>query len=427
MPPHIPQDIYDEVVSHLWGDDDALQACSLTCRAFLPSCQRFLFSNIVLFPPTRNFKKFPNGHHLQQLLKASPHLCRYVHYLEVIDCYIENEWLSHDRTLIFCLPLLCSLKGLAIRYRAPVRGGNWEGIAQGGLLGALLDIMQLPSLIYLSFQSLPLVMVNHCPNLKHLIICCLTTDSVMGYSSMHDDSAKSVYLDTLKVQFLDSHEPMSSNSMSPTWFSDTINNTALNVTKLKKLHAYADGNLGTHHDMWMLLKLCAGSLEELVFRPAMWIDEAEASSMDPIEWSILTNLKIFSTFIKVFLDEGDAFPWFISMLRKQSVSGSSIEEYVVQVNYDLCGSDVDLSCWKEVIDLISSRNRFPRLRKLHILIHCCNRNKEEIVAELEQFFVELTATRQEVDCQVRLVDEPSSDFDEFPPDITYTGLSFLDF
>ncbi|KAF8969689.1 hypothetical protein BDZ97DRAFT_213628 [Flammula alnicola] len=158
---------------------------------------------------------------------------RYVHYLEIIDSKSgEKEWLSHDRTLIFCLPLLCRLKALAIQYRTPFGGGNWASISQGGLLRALLDIMQLPSLTYLNFQCLPLVMVNHCPNLKHLVIRRPTTDSVVGYSSMHDGSTNSVYLHALQVQFLDSGvliHPMN-NSVSPAWFSDTINNTALNVT-----------------------------------------------------------------------------------------------------------------------------------------------------------------------------------------------------
>ncbi|KAF8969678.1 hypothetical protein BDZ97DRAFT_2072297 [Flammula alnicola] len=391
MSPHIPQEICDEVVSHLWGDDDALKACSLACRAFLPPCRQFLFSNIVLFSPTDK-KKRPG---LTPSLQIS----------------------------------------LAIRYRTPGGGGDWEGIAQGGLLGALLDIMQLPSLTYLNFQSLPLVMVNHSPNLKHLVIRYLTTNSVMGYSSMHDVSAKSVYLDTLKVQFPDSFLLTNSTSMSPAWFSDIINNTALNVTKLKKLHANAAGDFRAHHDMWMLLKLCAGSLEELAFTPAIDVSEPESSSMDPIDWSILTNLKRFCIHVEVsydYLDHddeiiSDAFPWFVSMLRKQSLSGSSIEEYVVQVNYDVRGSDIHLSCWKEVIGLFSSRNRFPRLRKLHIRIHYFNRDKEGIAAELEQFVVELKTARQEVDCQVSLAGASYKDFFIFPPDPTWIASSWLDF
>ncbi|KAF8969690.1 hypothetical protein BDZ97DRAFT_1754511 [Flammula alnicola] len=184
--------------------------------------------------------------------------------------------------------------------------------------------------------------------------------------------------------------------------------------------------------MWMLLKLCADSLEELVFNPAIEIYEPEASSTDPIDWSILTNLKRFYTRIEVSCDYDDdelmwdAFPWFISMLRKQSLSGSSIEEYVVQVNYNIRGSGIHLSCWKEAIDLFSSRNRFPHLRKLHIRIYSSNHNEEEIVVELQQFVVELTTSRREVDCQVFLVDEPHEDFYVFPPDPTWIGLSFLD-
>ncbi|KAF8969691.1 hypothetical protein BDZ97DRAFT_1794679, partial [Flammula alnicola] len=183
--------------------------------------------------------------------------------------------------------------------------------------------------------------------------------------------------------------------------------------------------------------LCAGSLEELAFQPAIEIREAEASSMDPIDWSILTNLKRFYTRIQVSYDSydyvnevevaWDAFPWFVSMLRKQSLSGSSIEEYVVQVIYDFSGLGIHLSCWKEAIDLFSSRNCFPCLRKLHIRIHSFHCDEEEIAAELDQFVVELTTARQEVDCHVWFLDELYEDFYVFPPDPTWIGLSSLGF
>lgn len=50
MPTALPPEIYDIVLGFLHSDKDALQACSLTCKAWLPASRYHLFDKIVLAP-----------------------------------------------------------------------------------------------------------------------------------------------------------------------------------------------------------------------------------------------------------------------------------------------------------------------------------------------------------------------------------------
>ncbi|KAF8969695.1 hypothetical protein BDZ97DRAFT_1794706, partial [Flammula alnicola] len=231
MSAHFPPEIDDEILSHLWDKNDSLKACSLACRAFLPACQKHLLSKIVLFPPTDE-KKRGNGARFRRLLENSPHIFKYVHYLEVIDCKTEEtEWLSKDTTLTYSLPLLRCLKALVIQYRTSGQGGNWGKIARGAL--------------------------DYAMNLA------------LAPATPPIDSAKTIYLDSLSVQLANLGSNIPGTTLSQGWLADMINNALIDVTKLKKLRVAADKSLETHDETWMLLSRCADSLEELAFDPAL--------------------------------------------------------------------------------------------------------------------------------------------------------------
>ncbi|KAF8969694.1 hypothetical protein BDZ97DRAFT_1794698 [Flammula alnicola] len=428
---HLPQEIDEEILGYLRDDKDALQACSLSCRTFLATCQKYLFSKIVLSPPTDKNKR-PNGLQFQRLLTASPHLSKYIHHLEIIDHKPEEkEWLSQDATLIFCLPFLRWLKALVILYRTTRQGGNWEGIARGGLLASFLDVMQLPSMTYLHFEHLPLPLIKHCPShLKHLALEEPTTDVTTGLNELVQ-RVKTIQLESLRIRTID-RGPTTATSSD--WFTQVVENTGFDVTKLKRLHAEVDGGMEELAEIWTLLKLCAGTLLELTFSPCTesmssmsaddWgcigfvfispflvVDDPNVFDIvpiDPIDWSILRALRIFNVQLDVLNasdDSGDniflnAFPWFIGMLQKLSSSGSTIEEFAVEVHYTFDGMDIDLSPWTEVMDLFSDQKRFPALRILYIHIYAAEKEIHEIMRQGEEHVNRLDLARSAVICQL---------------------------
>ncbi|OBZ74296.1 hypothetical protein A0H81_05459 [Grifola frondosa] len=72
--PTLPPELTDRILDHLHDDFHALAACSLTCRAWLPSCRYHKFSAVR----TRSSAK-----KLYELLCASPEIGLYVRRLEV--------------------------------------------------------------------------------------------------------------------------------------------------------------------------------------------------------------------------------------------------------------------------------------------------------------------------------------------------------
>ncbi|KAF8637214.1 hypothetical protein AX16_010873 [Volvariella volvacea WC 439] len=74
----IPGEIVDSTVGHLVGDASALRACSLVCRFFTPSSQRYLFSRLSITRSRAAQKLLEDVHmrlkHVQSLsLQASGH------------------------------------------------------------------------------------------------------------------------------------------------------------------------------------------------------------------------------------------------------------------------------------------------------------------------------------------------------------------
>ena len=172
----LPQEIYDEIISHLNDDTPALRAVSTACHAFVAAAQKHLFAHVVLHSPSlRTSKTAPR---LRALLERAPHLALYVDFLEV--CGRETPafaFNAREEALMFCLPLMCRLKALRVGYRMDLRrecllfargeGGSGSGKSGGtSLAGVLADTLRLPSLACVEFTNLPVALVAHCRNLR---------------------------------------------------------------------------------------------------------------------------------------------------------------------------------------------------------------------------------------------------------------------
>ncbi|OCH96235.1 hypothetical protein OBBRIDRAFT_718887, partial [Obba rivulosa] len=66
----LPPDIVDNTIAFLYDDPSSLKACSLTCRAWLPTTRIHLFSFVDL--SDNKFSRF------QRILQQSPRLGRFV-------------------------------------------------------------------------------------------------------------------------------------------------------------------------------------------------------------------------------------------------------------------------------------------------------------------------------------------------------------
>src|SRR6266508_1467060 len=97
MPPEVPAELYDEIVSYLWNDNAALKSCSLTCQAMTGPSQRRLFYSVAIRPSLAlllgeyrtSFHNTTSGTSadFKKLLDESPHIAEYVESLHIIDVH----------------------------------------------------------------------------------------------------------------------------------------------------------------------------------------------------------------------------------------------------------------------------------------------------------------------------------------------------
>ncbi|KDR78845.1 hypothetical protein GALMADRAFT_266269 [Galerina marginata CBS 339.88] len=358
--PGIPQELTAEILNHLWDDENALKACSLACRAFLHTSQQHLFSKIVLW------KGLP-GHRFRDLLRSSPHLSLYVEYFEVSD--LHGSWVWNDRTSIsFCLSCLSNLRALVFHYPLEdLEETRWNNIIEEGLLDSLIDTLHLPSLTYLNlFCFPPALLIKHGRNLTHLVVESDFTESYTSHniSSTCCTSQEKISMDFLQVNIVDE------GVERPRTLQDLYN--TVDVTTLKRFSGCGDVGIKCHHDLWSFMKACAGTLEELDFEPCSDAHIPEISTMDPIDWSTMTALRVLRIRLEVTTPARgpmiNQFPWFMTLLDKLSPPNTRLEELVVHVNYAFCGQKIEVHHWAKLSALLLDRNRFPRLRKVEFWI-----------------------------------------------------------
>lgn len=86
----LPPELVDEAIDHLWDDPKALQACSLTCRAWVPSTRLHLFR-------TARVRKAEDCVSLSALLDSSPIIARCVRKLTIDAEYHGSDEENHNR------------------------------------------------------------------------------------------------------------------------------------------------------------------------------------------------------------------------------------------------------------------------------------------------------------------------------------------
>lgn len=73
---HLPVELWDNIIDHMWDDHDSLAACSLVCRAWLPSARIHLFHTVRLQRLAR-----PKEDHTEKL-EALHRICPFIRTLK---------------------------------------------------------------------------------------------------------------------------------------------------------------------------------------------------------------------------------------------------------------------------------------------------------------------------------------------------------
>ncbi|KAH9481086.1 hypothetical protein JR316_0005605 [Psilocybe cubensis] len=419
MSRHLPQELNDEIMHYLWDDTLALKSCSLACRSFRKICQRFLFSSIVIYPPS--YRKQWISTAFQDLLESSPHLAQYVRYLNVIDRHtapkVSDEWLSRDTALVACLPQLLNLRGLVIQYQKYYYyniPGVWSQMMRSGLVAAIYEVMHLPKFRFLDLTGFPLDLVKYCPNLRHLAV----DDPILikvNLGHIDNTTFQKIQLESLEVF---AHEIYSLQIIPD---ADTFDykypeafvklcNESIDITQLKRLHASAEGcsQAGGHGLLAYIMHACAESLQELVFSPSNGISWG-GEKTETIDWGAMTALrKLDVSFTWEGSDGGydytGPWPWFLSVcgqLFPPNVA-STLEQFNLHIKYDVEDNDPSLGLgpipdatfsgssespvghsddnWRVLLDILGDRKRLPRLYKVDIQLSAYGKDMSQRIS-----------------------------------------------
>lgn len=119
-------ELYDYIISFLYGDDKALRSCALVCRSWVPACRASLFYHITLSGAAARTNSWAADTRCRRLFSAllgSPHLATFIHKLSVKDNSIPDRrtyrWVSEEITFPPLLKKLVNLEELDFNFPVP--------------------------------------------------------------------------------------------------------------------------------------------------------------------------------------------------------------------------------------------------------------------------------------------------------------------
>lgn len=178
----IPFEIIDDIISHNYEDTKTLRSCSLVAHSFVDSCQKHIFSSILL-----NLR-YPDGRFeiIRDVLIKNPRISSYVRHIHLQD-YVIRSYTFQERPddddeqqvmvgmLSSILPHLIHLQkftfvNLYERLNQSIYTGDWTCVP-AILQKTLLTLFTLPSLTTINigdFSNFPIHHFRQCPQLKQL-------------------------------------------------------------------------------------------------------------------------------------------------------------------------------------------------------------------------------------------------------------------
>ncbi|PPQ97219.1 hypothetical protein CVT26_000745 [Gymnopilus dilepis] len=390
-----PPEIEEEILGHLWDDNEALKACALTRRSFLFPAQQLLYHKVVFGrpfeSPRRTIRQVAD---LLEVLEANPMLCTHVRYLEIVDQ--RRDWLRRDDCLILrIIRLLDNLQALIVDTRYESRKWPFSIISPEQVivewpdtfLSAFLDVIHRPTLKFFSMTDFPMELMKHGGHLTHLSFWKLSPQPLPPGSCTSCVGKLGIHSLELQGFPNESHEGLSLVQHL---------RCLVDLKKIRRVYVNAAGKeIQAHHLLWDILQDCSDKLEELAISPCHGISAGYKinPSGDPIDWSTFRSLRVFCASVNGSdgyaglrsVDWEDpqhfeSYPWLIGVLDQLASSGNcGIEEIFIHVLFDFSRCDNTPSVtsghrYFKDLELLSDETRFPRLKAIKFTLEIIHPN-----------------------------------------------------
>lgn len=405
--PHLPIELYSVIIANLRPEEDldTLKSSALSFRQLTLLSHQQLFSHIIIRSPEKCcslFHRFGGSSiSFRALLDDSPHIASMVRCLELYDrplagwyhhtpCprhhnfNVDKSWISEDEDLQFCLPRLTNLEALTSTIIVLSNSNSYYPLP-AGLVKALHNAIQLPSLIHIDMQG---IICHILPKLgsqvKHLVL----NDSF----ELHTNASlsKNRTLVCLESLLIEEQCPLSCLDLRINFEGSSIP-----FGRLKKFHVFLSESLD--QELPLLLKVlhqARDSIEEFVLSP--YIDGKNfnrvchftglirrvASSLSaqekfqdfdqPLNLSNLKSLKRFHVYLEFNNDGGfvlnSSFPWFINVLNNSSPDHLTLEEINITLELDYNEERDDLLSSLSSVGNVLLSGRYPQLRSMRVFV-----------------------------------------------------------
>ncbi|EDR03340.1 uncharacterized protein LACBIDRAFT_331681 [Laccaria bicolor S238N-H82] len=376
-PLSFPQEVIDKIVDELEPEDDlpSLLNCSLTSRSFLAASRRVVFNQVTLGTDGDAERGSKDCRGLYAIVSANPWLGSCIKRIIIEESLFSSPdsekgtrvgWVSREETLPLLLPLLVSLKLLAIRADEHRHKLDWSTLPPR-LAAALSQIFLLPSLVKIEFVELtnfPYEVVTSSRYLKGLSLWGTLLKASRRFLEIAQPRVRS------QLEFLDI-------TNSALVIPDLIRYLDLSCLKMLRIGFTCPADCF----LWSKLADCTSrSLEELDIIQMYPANEQFRIPHELLDFRPFPDLRVFSLDIAFYACESfpnlNVLPILIDQLRKIT-SDNNLEEFRLLADYSPPPNDIHvvdddwlprfcrLPFWQE-LDSILTHPRFSKLRRVDV-------------------------------------------------------------
>ncbi|KAH6905477.1 hypothetical protein BKA70DRAFT_1293270 [Coprinopsis sp. MPI-PUGE-AT-0042] len=355
MAPHLPNELFREIVDHLskYADISTLQAASLANSVFRVPCQTKLFSIITV-----NKKHDGDDDH---------HLTGLKSFAEAALCYPTSEKSMYNmRTANQCL--YCRLRiqtwstsSTYLRlHHSSKRSATVDGMEKTTLVfhQAIMALIRSPRLASLTLVTAPhqLASVAESTFLQHLTLADNRALPAPN-SQMIKTMARKIHVTSL---FVEPEAPTITFLTEPSSFD---------MSTVEELWLYHS----TSRADWLLLMPCATSLRRLLldvdaiapwrFTPTLPNSLSSLSNLEDlvIDWSVDNR--------PYGINQHAALAFFLKALPSPSSISFMMLGYIFPFTDPGQGQDIMMDSWDEADAVLCDRTRFPEVEQLIFEVH----------------------------------------------------------
>ncbi|PPQ67866.1 hypothetical protein CVT25_010305 [Psilocybe cyanescens] len=403
-------ELYDYIIDFLHDDDDALRACALVCRAWLPSSRCHLFYHLKLSgsgpsPISSGWAQNTACRRIFATILSSPHLASYVNELSVQELNVVRpstyRWVSSEITFPALLNKLSNIRALEFNFPPPgpeTIKTAWSTMTFRDISEAMSSMsLETLALRQFSFSSLPdfVKILDSCHHLKTLQLD-------------HVDIATATHLSPSALEHvlnLNSPDSISHTSKTKANLETLIlrsNSSALIIPVLLHTHSFLDLSSLQKLVMNVAPDSYSNILEFLKFIPNLQhleLDierdfdyDAHLEYKDTLDLTHLPALRYLSLHTHILLGRMELLPWLLAMFSTTG-SANNLLDFSLTCTVDKPPPSVTVQAFDNVLvgwhdlDNLLTQPTFDAMRRFRLDFALDKPIGDETAKQMSQEFI----------------------------------------